>query len=117
MHADDICDASNCLRSVKAFDAQTARALRRETATPCDRLHAEGVCARNHLLPNLSRPDQSKRATVETARFGKLFLIALAATKRNDVIRYATVDRNNQCEGKLGDGKGVLVWKVCDIDA
>src|SRR5437660_1257918 len=112
MHADYIRHASDCLRSVKTLDAETARALRCETATPRNDRHAEGACARNHLLSNLSRSYQSKRAPEETARFGKLFLVPNALPKRYDVIRYAAVERENKGEGKFSDGNGIFARTV-----
>src|ERR1044071_7304973 len=112
MHTDDICAARDFLRSINALDTQRGGALRRQAATPRDDVHAESTRARNHLLPDLPRPNQPESSPVQPARFGKLFLVPFAAPQSNNVIRDATVEREHEGKGEFGDGDGVFAGTV-----
>ena len=58
--------------------------------------------------PILPTPTRAERATKQTARFRKLFLVPFAASQRDDVIGDAPIERENQRKRELGDGDRIF---------
>src|SRR6185369_9342732 len=66
---------------------------------------------------DLSEADQSERATKQSARFRKLFLVPLTTSQCDDVVGNATIDRQYQRESKLGHGDRVFTGTIRNVNA
>src|SRR5437868_6699970 len=78
VNAEDVTRGGHFLWRRFHFNAEFFSALRCERTAPGDDRHAESACACEHLLANLSKPDQAERAAEQAARTAILFFVPLA---------------------------------------
>ena len=64
------------------------------------------------ILPTPIRPSVRPKTT----RFGKLFLVPRALSQGDDVVRDATIERENQGKSKLGNGDRIFARTIRNVD-
>jgi hypothetical protein len=89
--AQDIACSGDFDQALPECNAHFSSDFRRQSPAPADDIHAEGVCARNHLASDPAQADQPDSASVQSACLTVLFLVPPADTQVRDVIGQATV--------------------------
>ena len=114
MNTDNV-GSSNRFRRGHQLDTQLCRALTCQTPAPRNHRHAKRTRPRNHL-PDFADADQTKRPSKQTTRFGKLLLVPRALSQGDYVVRDATIERENQGKGELGNGDRIFPRTIGNVD-
>src|SRR6185437_10601579 len=117
MNANDVRVGRNLARRRFQLDTELRCSFRSQTPAPRDDRHPKRVRPWNHLLSDLSEADQSERATKQSARFRKLFLVPLATSQRDHVVGNTTIDREYQRESKFGHCDRILARTIRNVNA
>src|SRR5581483_8492928 len=100
-----------------ALDAERLRLRVVERAAPRHHAHAERLAARDHLAADRTGADDPQRAAEDPLRLAVLTLVPHAVAEVDRVVDHAAVEGEEEREGELGDGDGVLARAVRDVDA
>ena len=117
MHAHDVGRRGDFAGRISPLNAERLCSFRAETAAPRHHSHPKGFGARYHLAADAAHSEQAQRAAADPPSLGEFGLVPLAGAERDDVVRDAPVEGQNQREGQLRHRHRVLSGAVGDVDA
>src|SRR2546423_3916759 len=99
------------------FNTQAAGCLPREASAPGNYGHTKSPGAWDHFLANFSHPNETKSATKQPTRLGKLLFIPFTLPQRDYVARYTPVERQNERKSQLSYCNRILAGAIRNINA